>query len=277
MAGEGSANKLIRIASVATIDNQQELAEKVKLLPQKALEIFVREERMGAYVDGGCGKGDAGFGKNGCDSGTSNNGRGQTGDAFPKPLFEAKCLRAQTLKLDDDVENELMEMQEKGIDVNKFLRECLKRRKEEIDLEKAKIAEEEARRASEDGIARKGMVKQVERVGGEAQKKTQIARKGAVGEKGETASGKKISRYVPAKIRYLIQKEYGNKCSMPNCHRPAKILHHALRFAMSGRHDPRYLAPLCEGHHWLAHLMDLKYQEKMCGWRSIGEGSGMRG
>jgi len=44
--GRVSVNKLIRVASIATAENEKELAEKIKFLPQKALETLVRDERF---------------------------------------------------------------------------------------------------------------------------------------------------------------------------------------------------------------------------------------
>jgi len=43
--GEVSANKLAKIASIATPENQQILASQVKLLPCRALETLARDER----------------------------------------------------------------------------------------------------------------------------------------------------------------------------------------------------------------------------------------
>ena len=43
--GEVSVNKLARVVSISTPENQSFLAEQVKILPQKALETFVRGEK----------------------------------------------------------------------------------------------------------------------------------------------------------------------------------------------------------------------------------------
>lgn len=69
------------------------------------------------------------------------------------------------------------------------------------------------------------------------------------------------SRYIPVKIRNLLTEEFGRKCSMDQCHRDADEIHHTQRFSMSRRHDPKYLAPLCEEHHKIAHSIDLQYAE----------------
>ena len=65
-------------------------------------------------------------------------------------------------------------------------------------------------------------------------------------------------RYVPVKVKNIIREEHGTKCSHPNCSKPAKILHHTQRFALTHSHDPHFIAPLCEEHHEIAHKIDIK-------------------
>lgn len=50
--GEVSINKLARIVSIATPDNEKELAEKIKLLPKSALATFVRDEKAAQQEEG---------------------------------------------------------------------------------------------------------------------------------------------------------------------------------------------------------------------------------
>ena len=61
-----------------------------------------------------------------------------------------------------------------------------------------------------------------------------------------------------------MKEEFGDKCSMSGCMRLARQIHHTQRFALAGVHDPRYMAPMCEEHHRIAHGIDMKTQEK---WR----------
>ena len=67
--GEASVNKLARVVSIATKENQEILAEQVKLLPQKALETLVRDEKSAVKTE-------------------DRNG-------IQKPLFDEKSLRAR--------------------------------------------------------------------------------------------------------------------------------------------------------------------------------------
>ncbi|MEK9166713.1 MAG: hypothetical protein AAB836_00235 [Patescibacteria group bacterium] len=171
VTGEVSINKLARIASIATKENEVELSEIVQNMSQKAVETLVRDEKF-------------------------------TG------------MRAQTLSLNDEVRSRLVELQEKGIDVNELISAALNKREEEIAEEKAQPV--------------------------------------------ETAK----SRPVPAKTERLLTKEHGTKCSIPTCYKPSEVIHHTQTFALSHRHDPNYLAPLCKEHHEIAHAINLKVREK---------------
>ncbi|MFA5792256.1 MAG: hypothetical protein WC897_00090 [Candidatus Gracilibacteria bacterium] len=200
--GEVSINKLSRVVSIATPENQEELAELVKILPKSALETLVRDEKFAVK-----------------DLENSNQ------NGFPKPLFEVKSLPGQTeLKLSEEVAKRLLALQNKGIDLNQILTELLDKRELEIAEEKAQISQKI--------------------------------------ENQQGGRGQKPSRYIPARVRKIIQKEHGTKCSIPNCNKPAEQLHHTQMFALSHAHNPIYLAPLCKNHHTLAHSINLKVQEK---------------
>ena len=174
--GEVSSNKLIRVASIATPKDQEELLEKTKQLSTRALEVFVQDIKKQ--------------------------------DGSSKPEIVQKSLHVQTLELDEDIENQLAELQQKGIDVNEFLRECLKKRTQEIEEEKEKLSKEA--------------------------KPTK-------------------SRYIKVDVKRLIKKEHGTKCSISGCNKPAKVLHHINRFALSRIHDPNYISPQCDEHHEISH------------------------
>ena len=182
--GEVSINKLTRIASVATVENEAELADRAKILPKKVLETFVR------------------------------------GMNIEKRVGEGKSLPGQKLDFEfsDEVVEQLNELNAKGINPNEVILELLKKREEEIASEKERIAE---------GL-----------------KQTK-------------------SQYIPRKIKKILEKEHGMKCSIKYCNKPSKEIHHTQRFSLSGVHDPRFLAPLCREHHVLAHSVDVKYCEAL--------------
>ena len=110
--GEVSMHKLARVASIATPQNEEELAGKVQILPQSSIETLVRDEK------------------------TANQ------DDLQKPLFEDKFVRAHKLELSAEVQEKLKSYQEKGIDINKLLMELLEKHEQKIKDEKEKISRE---------------------------------------------------------------------------------------------------------------------------------------
>lgn len=221
ITGEVSHHKLMRIASIATSENEAELAEKVKLLPKSALDVFVKDERMA---------------QQNVSNRPLENKEIKNQIGLFKPENMPKSLSGQTLNLAEDVETELLELQNKGINVNDLLRQFLAQRKEKLAQEKGKLAKE---------------------VYASSQMNT---------EKDQSAAAPnaipKPSRYIPAKIRKHITQEHGTKCSIPTCQKPSQEIHHTQRFALAQNHDPHYLAPLCKEHHIVAHLIDQRYQQK---------------
>jgi hypothetical protein len=278
--GEVSINKLTRVASIATVENQDELAEKVKILPVRALETLVRDERFAMKNDEEtCGSIDGKVGTNV----TNLFGKIWNRNGLDKPLFEDKSLHVQTLgsdnqrgkntgeklcdqtleiakrslsfgtggctgtdglsfQLAEDVKKELEELNLKGIDVNEFLRKALKQRKEEIEERKEEIARE-LENTKERNEAR--------RLTGQNEKPISPA----------NATTAKSSRYIPVKVKKIIKEEFGTKCSITNCKKQAEVLHHTQKFGLAHSHDPRFLAPLCHEHHLIAHSMDVKFNE----------------
>lgn len=199
--GEVSVHKLARIASVATAENQEFLADQVKLLPQSAIETLVRDEKESVRTHTNP--------QSRLELSTDGNGE-SAGD----------------LRLEEEIKRKLIELQQKGIDINELLREFLQKRELEIAQEKEQIANEICERDS--------------RANG-------------------PAWHNRSSRYIPARVRKLLKKEYGEKCAVPNCRKPKQTTHHTNRFALAGTHNPYYMAPLCKEHHVIAHSIDQKF------------------
>ncbi len=118
--GKVSISKLARIVSVATVENQEFLANQVQLLPKSSLETLARDIKTRL-----------------------------PGQAFENQngLFETKnvgeFLRAQrleNLKLSPEIIAKLSELQNKGLDINELILEFLKEREEKIENEKAEIS-----------------------------------------------------------------------------------------------------------------------------------------
>ncbi len=112
--GRVSMNKLARVTSIATIENQEFLANQVQLLSKSAVETFVRDIK---HVQ-----------------------EHENQNSLFKPEIEAKSLPGQSsLKLSPEVIAKLFELQNKGLDINNLILNFLKEREENIEKEKAEI------------------------------------------------------------------------------------------------------------------------------------------
>lgn len=123
--GNVSVNKLYKVASIATVENQQVLAEQVKILPCKTLETLARDERMV---------------KSNLQIVHVNSNPSQIG-LFGKSEVSSNPGRGQDLQLSEEVRKRLLELQRKGFDINQLLTEFLDKRDVEIKGKKDEIAE----------------------------------------------------------------------------------------------------------------------------------------
>jgi hypothetical protein len=274
IGGKVSANKLVRIASIATAENQMDLANYVQVLSKNALETFVKDEKR-AMNDSGSGS------AAGTDAKTDSGFKNQ--DGLQEPLFGDKSLpghsNLQSKEVDvkslskpilhyikilealsEETKNELLNLVEKGISIEKLIAQTLQNRtagiaraKEEVAVgiygsvvEKEEVSAEIVQCAA--GI--NGCVRAEAKMGGDLEKPQR-----------PIPSYKKPSRYIPARIRKIINEEQGDKCSVPNCKNLAQVTHHELPFTIARNHDPRNLQKLCKAHHELKHIVDVKFYE----------------
>ncbi len=137
--GAVSVNKLTRIASIATPENEEELAEIVKVLPRGALETMVRDYKISA----------------------ENPSRNETSGGQGKPLFGGKSVHVHTqfkislpnFQLSDEVIEKFNHLQLQGHDINQIILQMLEKRQKEIEARKEELAKEaiarmEAKRAT---------------------------------------------------------------------------------------------------------------------------------
>jgi hypothetical protein len=255
VSGTVSVHKLARVASVATAKNQEFWATQVQVLPKSALETLLKDEKTNTI--------NLQFQQE--NSKTENglqetlfyqyfvpghkieieNDQGNTQlqahqNIAGNQSFSRQC---QQLQLSPEVGQKLLELQNKGIDINKLILEFLEKRDLEIAQEKERIAAEirEKNQNGDDGVHNPE---------NQTQATTSL--------NPNAQSPAPNHRYIPAKIKKILQKEHGTKCSITTCNKPSKEIHHTQRFALGKNHDPHYLAPLCAQHHQIAHSIDLK-------------------
>ena len=209
--GKVSVNKLARVASIAKPENEMFLAGQVQVLSKSAVETLVRDEK---YLEN-----------------ENQNG-------LQESFFEDRDMPGQMLNLSNEVQRKLLELQQKGIDINELILKFLQKRELEIEEKKKEIANE---------------IEIKNHAGTHEEQTLKTTQK--------STSKITVTRYIPSKIKKIIHQEYGTKCSIPRCTKPAKILHHTQRFSLSKTHDPHFIAPLCHEHHLIAHSIDAKFHE----------------
>ncbi|PIQ77166.1 hypothetical protein COV82_05760 [Candidatus Peregrinibacteria bacterium CG11_big_fil_rev_8_21_14_0_20_46_8] len=239
-SGQVSVNKLARVASIITPENEEGLAHQVKVLSSRTLEVFVRDEKNAQKEL-----------QNGLEH------ENEMLDGLDKPKNDEESVHVHKLKtkaknasvrfddgasarastrdsanailhFSEEVQSQLLELQNKGIDINALILEMLQKREQEIAEEKEKIAAELE----------------------EKEKKINLG-----------SNRKFVSRYIPSKVRKILQKEYGTRCTARTCKSDSEHIHHTQRFAAFKNHNPYFLAPLCKEHHDIAHSMDVKWGE----------------
>lgn len=128
--GEVSTNKLFRITAIATKENEEFLATQVQLLPKSALETLVRDEKRATMS-------------------LSNSDQNQQLIPNEIALYEPKnktksvpghsaASLADTLNISEEVKAKLLELQQKGIDINDLLFVPQKNVKRRLRLKKNK-------------------------------------------------------------------------------------------------------------------------------------------
>lgn len=286
ITGEVSVNKLSRVASIATTYNQQELASKVKCLPQKALEMMVRDERrrddavnqaaksnerkLWAEYSSFSGNRSGYYGSLFIES--QNQGEDKSASANAGGNCNQDCRTDEPVRAhnpDQPYNQSVSQWEGFDVDLNKdlpLLRSFspeLKQKLHEmmqkgIDLNEILLKLIALREWDIEERKRQLSVESKEKV--EAGNASVINTNAKAG---NTAPPHSFSRYISIKIRRLLKDEFGQKCVVPGCNKAAKVIHHANRFSLSKSHDPRYLAPLCREHHVLAHSLDLKFAKKL--------------
>lgn len=241
--GEVSVSKLAKVASIATPENQEELARHVRLLPRSALETLVRDEKLlqgvGSRIEHLNGllkpqneaksvPGNTQLQQN-FKNATAGEIVGEYSSGGGDPTA-AGINSASELCFSKEVRQKLFELQQKGININELLLEFLAKRELEIAQEKERLAQKYEQESA------------VSKSSSEYQ---------------ETSP-----RYIPVAVRKVLKKEYGTKCSIQHCKKSAAEIHHTQRFSISQNHNPQFLAPLCREHHVIAHTVDMQFHSR---------------
>jgi len=228
VTGEVSINKLARVASVATAENEIFWANQAKILPNRSLETLVRDEKIV--------KPEMNFGMK----------NQQTQLQIPDESLHVQNSGSEAdtshLKITPELEARLLKLQNDGHDISELITKLLDQRDKEI----AERKEKQAQKCEEQAQSRISEF-------AKSLTNSQISK--------PQTSYKPPTRYIPASIRKTLKEEYGTKCAIPHCKNHSQVIHHTARFALAQNHNPYFLAPLCKEHHDIAHAIDDKFLE----------------
>lgn len=132
VSGEVSLNKLVKVVSISTVENQSEIANIIKKLSVRAVETLVRDEKLAQ--------------ENKLLQLTKTPGPQPAKQLATPSIFES--VHTTSLKLSTEVEAELFELQQKGIDLDALLKTFLQERREKIAKEKELLAKEQQQKAT---------------------------------------------------------------------------------------------------------------------------------
>lgn len=198
--GEIGLNKLRKIVTIATVENQKEVLENAKVLSVRAIETMVRDIKKSGSND--------------------EHGHVTTQNTiFPNDPQDHEAKSEPSLAINEEIQKELLEMQKKGVDINAVLQKFLENYRQELEQEKEKIHLNQQDPAINPG---------------------------------------RTSRYIPAVVKKVLTKEFGECCSVPGCYKLYQEIHHLLPYVMVKQHDPRLMVQLCHEHHQITHRINRK-------------------
>ena len=135
VSGEVSMNKLVRVVSVATKANEEELSEQVQLLPRQALETLVRDMKSYQNINKL--------------EGESANMSNRFSFVHVHNLARLSSGEQSTFALSQAATQKLQELHNKGIDISEFILTAVEKREQEIQQAKENIAVEMETQAQE--------------------------------------------------------------------------------------------------------------------------------
>lgn len=195
--GEVSINKLRRIVPIATQENEQFLLEQIKILPQKAIETFVKDEKVG---------------------------RAPKLDEQLPMLQEAVTeeIPASELELSQNVKEKLRELKNKGIDINQLILFAIEKWEQEIVEEKVKIAYEQENADKKEKLLSAQMSEKTSRY---IPRKINKLIQQEFGDKCAVPSCQKNSEQIHHEIPFALLKNHNPYFLKPLCREHHAIVH----------------------------------------------------
>lgn len=246
-------SKLKVVATIATKENEEMLAEKVREMSKSTLVIFVNEIRKQNVAGVQIRAGAEGHQNIELQNLQQANSQPNLLDSAPCQSQSSGSTRIHVrLLLKPKTELRLKELQKKmskkiggPVDLNEVM-ETLLNSYDERKAPKSRV--------------QKSQINPI-------QSTNTVVTKSATDEE-SIQNTTKPSRYIPAQIKKVLYSKYGGRCAFPGCHKLPKIYHHTRRFSLYPSHNPDFLMPLCRAHEQLAHHGLIENEERSAeNWR----------
>lgn len=232
-SGKQSWSKIETVAYIATKETDEDLAEKVSVLPQHALVAYVSQKRAEGV--------------------SAVDGKSENTNILSQELYGFEKMFGGDGNAHINYQDVRKEERYKvflfhaSIDVQFKLRlfkqRLEKERKQSFSWNE--VFEILLRRLEENVVEK---VRKVEKV-----ENAEKIEKTCVVSDDDRKAVKVASRHIPVELKRQILAKYCYKCAFPKCNFPCFVLHHTKRFVLFRRHDAESIVPLCKKHHDLVH------------------------
>ncbi|MDP4008015.1 MAG: HNH endonuclease signature motif containing protein [Candidatus Peregrinibacteria bacterium] len=221
ISGDQGWSKIEKVAWVATKETDGKWAEKVKSMPQQALEVFVQEFR-------------------------NNQESGQN----PR-INNDLTLKSKAAEQIESIANEGYG----HFHENKWTTLSFAVSPEtEFQLRYLKQAIEKERKIT---LTWNEFMEEVVKKCKTTNTKTSRNTNSKEVKKQKSEKTDETSRYIPEAIKKAIREKHEGRCAYPNCRNAGMILHHIKRFALNKNHNSESIVPICKKHELLAHTGEI--------------------
>lgn len=252
ISGDQGWSKIEKVAWIATKETDGKWAEKVKNMPQQALEVFVQEFRNNQ--------------ESGQNSTTDNNFTLKSKDAEHLENMASEGYKQYnedkwptlSFAVNPEVEFELRLLKQKiekdkgeAITWSEFMEEVVNKCKNKI----------KSKTINKNSIAH---------LNSEIDTTIKTTNNSEINDK-QNFKNKSLTRNIPIQIKREVLRKYNRKCAYPNCNIPPDIFHHTERFALDPTHGVNSIVPICKKHERLAHTGEIINENLQNGTWQTGE------
>lgn len=259
-SGEQGWSKLEKVAFIATLETEKDLAEKVKGLPKAALEIYIQSQREKLtntnpeiFTPGSQARNNLQI---------SQGAPNQEGGAFSAA---SRDVQSQSFSIASANPNDLtphapiisQDLPRYTETFTTFSFPISAHSRQKLNLLKSTLEKEHRKTLTWNQVIE--LCPTIESFETKSFSNPQIKICPSCALKKITTNA---TRHVPIAIRRLILATHGQICVFPNCSNAYNDFHHLSPYVICKKHDPKNIYPVCKIHHTLFHAGLITNSEK---------------